>query len=191
MRVSTQVRLVHWSVTAAAALLAADAALSAAALTHLGRRQFRLISVAQLDRVHTDLVNNLTVAAVSVLVLATIAVFMRRPSNKVRVAVWVAAPLIALTTLCFLVGGPEWAVAPTGEEPAALRAEYAQAVPSWYTGPHGVAGLISVALLIFVAVFLLRADLREYYMDGGYDASRPYKSWVERAGARDAGHDAT
>ncbi|MEV8513787.1 hypothetical protein [Dactylosporangium sp. NPDC051484] len=182
MRVSTQVRLVHWSVAAATVLLAADAALSAAALVHLGRQHLRMISVAQLDQVHSDLVSSLVVTAVSVVVLAAIAVLMRRPSNKVRVAVWVAAPLIALTTLCFLVGGPEWAVAPTGEEPAPLRAEYELAVPFWYTWPHGVAGLAAVALLIFVAVFLLRADLREYYMDGGYDASRRYKSWVERTG---------
>ncbi|WP_432824976.1 hypothetical protein [Dactylosporangium sp. CA-092794] len=183
MRVSTQVRLVHWSVTLAAALLAVDVALSAAALIHLNRQHFRLVSESQLVQVHTDLLNNAGTAAAGVIVLAVLAVFMRRPSNRVRAAVWIIAPVLALTVLCFLVGGPEWAVAPTGEEPAALRAEYAQAVPDWYTVPHGTAGLVAAALLIFVAAFIARADLREYYMDGG-DAGERYRSWVERTGGQ-------
>lgn len=191
MRVSTQVRIVHWSVTGAAALLAVDTALSAAALVNLNRQHFRMVSPAQIEQVHADLLNSLVIAAVAVLVLATIAAFMRRPTNKVRAAVWVAGPLIALTTLCFLVGGPEWAVAPTGDEPELLRAEYAHAVPWWYTGPHGTAGLVAAALLIFVSVFLLRGDLREYYMDGGYEAGRGYTSWVERTGGGDGAPRAT
>ncbi|MEV6932389.1 hypothetical protein AB0M46_48950 [Dactylosporangium sp. NPDC051485] len=182
MRVSTQVRLVHWAITAATALLALDVSLSAAALVHLGRQHFRLVSEAQVTRVHTDIVNTLAVAAVSVLALAVITLFVRRPTNKVRVAVWVAAPLITLATLCFLVGGPQWAVAPTGEEPELLRAEYAQAVPDWYTNLHGVTGLLAVALLVFAWVFMFRTDLREYYIDGSSDANRGYTSWVERTG---------
>ncbi|MFG2041140.1 DUF3413 domain-containing protein [Dactylosporangium sp. NPDC048998] len=182
MRVSTQVRLVHWSFTAATVLLAVDAALSEAALLHLNRQHFRMIAEAQVVQVHADLFSSLAVAVVSVVVLAAIAVFMRRRSNKVRVAVWIAAPIIALTTLCFLVGGPEWAVAPTGGEPAPLLAEYKEAVPSWYTAPHGVAGLVAVALLLFVSAFMFRADVGEYYAEGAYDDSRPYKSWVDRTG---------
>ncbi|GAA2337983.1 hypothetical protein [Dactylosporangium salmoneum] len=182
MRVSRQVRLVHWTITAATALLALDVSLSAAALIHLGQQHFRLVSEAQIAQVHTDMVNSLVVAAASVLALAVIILFVRRPTNKVRVAVWVAAPLITLANLCFLVGGPEWAVAPTGDEPELLRAEYTQAVPAWYTGPHGVAGLLAAALLVLAWVFMFRTDVREYYIDGGYDANRGYTSWVERTG---------
>lgn len=182
MRVSTQVRIVNWSVAGAALLLAADVALSAAALIHLGGLHTRMVSEQQLAQVHIDLVNTLATASVAVVVLAVLAVMMRRRSGKVRVAVWLVAPLLALMTLCFLVGGPQWAVAPTGEEPAELRQEYAEVVPSWYTAPHAITGLVAAALLIFVAVFLARADMREYYMDGGFDGSRPYRSWVERTG---------
>jgi uncharacterized membrane protein YkgB len=182
MRVSTQVRVVHWSFAAATALLAVDTALSAAALMHFNSMQFRMISEGQIMQVRADMTSTLTVAAGSVIALAVILLFMRRPSAKVRVAVFVVAPIIAVTTLCFLVGGPQWAVAPTGDEPEVLRAEYAAAVPSWYTDLHGVTALLSAALLVFVAVFMVRADLREYYMDAGYDPSRPYKSWVERTG---------
>ncbi|MGI5242482.1 hypothetical protein [Dactylosporangium sp. CA-139066] len=182
MRVSTQVRLVHWSLAGATALLAADTALSAAALIHFNQMHWRMISQGQVTQVRADMTSNLTVAAGSVIVMAVILLFMRRPSAKVRMAVFIAGPLIALATLCFLVGGPEWAVAPTGNEPDALKAEYAEAVPSWYTNPHGIAGLLAAILLVFVSVFMLRADLREYYMDAGYDPNRPYKSWVERTG---------
>src|SRR5690242_14850403 len=136
MLVSTQVRLVHWSVAAATALLAVDAALSAAALTHLDRMHIRMISPAQITQIRADMTSNLTVAAGSVVILAVILLFLRRPSTKIRMAVFVVAPLIALTTLCFLVGGPQWAVAPTGNEPDLLKAEYADAVPTWYTDPH-------------------------------------------------------
>ncbi|GAA4250020.1 hypothetical protein [Dactylosporangium darangshiense] len=182
MRVSTQVRIVFWSVASATALLALNTALSAAALIHLNGMHIRMISPVQLAQVRADLTSSLSMAAVSVLVLAVLTLFLRRPSSRIRYAVMALGPLIALVTLCFLVGGPEWAVAPTGNEPDVLKAEYASAVPSWYTGPHGVAGVVSAALLIFVAVFMVRADLREYYMDAGYDPSRPYKSWVERTG---------
>jgi hypothetical protein len=182
MRVSTQVRVVHWSFAAATALLAVDTALSAAALIHFDHMQFRMISESQITQIRADLTSNLTVAATSVIVLAVILLLMRRPSAKVRMAVFIVAPIIALTTLCFLVGGPQWAVAPTGNEPEVLRAEYAEAVPSWYTDAHGAAGLAATALLVFLAVFMVRADLREYYMDAGYDPSRPYTSWVERTG---------
>ncbi|WP_433617699.1 hypothetical protein ACQP2P_18820 [Dactylosporangium sp. CA-139114] len=182
MSVSRQVRLVHWSVIASALLLGIAAALSWAALAHLAGLHTRMVSDGQLAQARTDMLNNLATAGVSALVLAVIAVLLRRPSSKARTAVWVFGPIIALTTLCFLVGGPEWAVAPTGEEPAELRAEYAQVVPDWYVWPHGIAGLVAVALLIFAAVFLTRADLREHYMDGGHDAARGYTSWVDRTG---------
>jgi hypothetical protein len=182
MQVATQVRIVHGSVIAAAALLAVDTALSAAALVNLRRQDFRWVTEVQLARVHTDLVSNVQVAGVSAVVITVIALLMRRPSGKVRAAVWVAGPLVALAMLCFLVGGPEWAVTPTGQEPPEVRAEYALAVPDWYIWPHGVTGLLAAALLIFAAVFIARSDLREHYMDGGYDASRSYTSWVERTG---------
>jgi hypothetical protein len=181
MRVSTQIRVVHWSVTAAALLLAIDVALTAQALVNLDRTHFRMISEQQLTQVRVDMTNTLATAAIAVVVLAVLAVFMRRPTNKVRIAVWIVAPLLALTTLCFLVGGPEWAVAPTGAEPPDLKREYAEAVPEWYTTLHGTAGLLAAALLVFVAVFVARADLREYYMDGA-DGIRTYRSWVERTG---------
>jgi len=182
MLVSTQIRLVHWSVAGATALLGTDTALSAAALTHLNQMHIRMISPAQITQIRADMTSNLTVAAASVIVLAVILLFLRRPSAKIRMAIFIVGPLIALTTLCFLVGGPQWAVAPTGNEPDLLKAEYAEAVPSWYTDTHGAAGLIAAALLIFVSVFMLRADLREHYMDAGYDPNRPYTSWVERTG---------
>ncbi|WP_432972038.1 hypothetical protein [Dactylosporangium sp. CA-233914] len=182
MRVSTQVRLVQWSMTAATLLLAVSAALSAAALIHLGTLHLRMVSAAQVAQVRADLTSALETASVTVVMVAAVAVFMRRPSGKVRVAVWIVAPLVSLTTLCFLVGGPEWAVEPTGAEPELLREEYAQVVPAWYVWPHGTAGLLAVALLIFTAVFMTRTDLREHYMDAGDDPKRPYRSWVERTG---------
>jgi hypothetical protein len=182
MRVSTQVRLVQWSLGGATLLMAVNVALTAAALIHLDRQHFRMVTEQQLAQVHTDLYNTLVVASFSVIVLAVVFGFLFRPSAKVRLAVWTVAPLIGLATLCFLVGGPEWAVAPTGEEPELVRAEYAQAVPDWYTVSHGIAGLLSAGLLFFLAVWISRVDLREYYMDAGFDPNRPYTSWVERTG---------
>jgi len=181
MHVSKQVRLVYLAVAGAALLLAADVAMSAYALHNLAGLHTTLMSEQELRQVHTDMLNNLLITGVGAVVLGVLVVIVRRPSSKVRIAVWLIAPLIALALLCFLVGGPEWAVAPTGEEPELLRQEYEQAVPEWYTTLHGTAGLLAVALLIFVAVFLTRADLREYYMDDIAGAGR-YHSWVDRAG---------
>ncbi|MFI5910138.1 hypothetical protein [Dactylosporangium sp. NPDC051541] len=182
MHVSTQVRLVRWSVILAAVLLAGAGTLAFIAVAHLDGLTLKWASPDQITRARIDMLNSAWTEAVSAVILAVLAVFLFRPSAKVRAAVWVAAPIIALTTLCFLVGGPEYAVAPTGEEPAEVRAEYAQIVPDWYLWPHGVAGLIAAALLIFAAVFMTRSDLREYFMDASYDPSRPYTSWVDRTG---------
>ncbi|WP_433044258.1 hypothetical protein [Dactylosporangium sp. CS-033363] len=179
---STQVRLVHWSIIASALLLAIAAALSWAALENLASLHLKLVSENQVERAHIDILNSFYTAGASAVVLAVIAVALRRPSARARVAVWVAAPLIALTTLCFLVGGPEYAVAPTGEEPAELRAEYAQVVPDWYLWPHGVAGVLAAALLIFAAVFLTRSDLREQYVNFAGSTTDGYTSWVDRTG---------
>ncbi|WP_426503803.1 hypothetical protein ACPPVO_40140 [Dactylosporangium sp. McL0621] len=183
MPVSTQVRLVRWSVLGAGLLLGLAAVLSWAALAHLAGLHVRMVSDGQLRQARADMLNSLYTAAVSALVLIPVGLLLGRPSSKARTAVWIAAPIIALTTLCFLVGGPEWAVAPTGEEPAELRAEYAQVVPDWYVWPHGVAGLLAAALLIFAAVYLTRADLREHYMDGsGSGGTAGYTSWIDRTG---------
>jgi hypothetical protein len=179
MDVRTQVRIVNWAVAGATLLLAADVGLSAFALYNLSGLHTTLMSTRQLEQVNLDMTNNLLVAAVGAVVLGVLVVFMRRTTNKVRVAVWVITPLLALTMLCFLVGGPEWAVAPTGEEPEALRAEYAQAVPDWYVTLHGIAGLLAAVLLVFTAVFMTRADLREHYMDD-LATGTGYRSWVER-----------
>jgi hypothetical protein len=182
MRVSTQVRLVHGSMIGAAVLLGIVGALSWVALAHLDALHLKWVSEAQITRARIDLLNGAVTATVSALIAGGVAVFMIRPSGKARVAVWITAPVLALTTLCFLVGGPQYAVAPTGEEPAEVRAEYAQVVPDWYSWPHGVAGVLAAALLIFAAVFMLRGDLREHYMEADYDPARPYTSWVERTG---------
>jgi hypothetical protein len=181
MRVSTQVRLVHGSMIGAAVLLGVVAALSWAATVHLDSLHLKWVTEEQITRAHIDLFNGALTSTVSAVIVGAVAVFMIRPSGKARVAVWITAPVLALTTLCFLVGGPQYAVAPTGEEPAEMRAEYAQVVPDWYSWPHGVAGVLAAALLIFAAVFMFRGDLREHYMDG-YDPSRPYTSWVDRTG---------
>src|SRR4051794_5502883 len=117
MRVSTQVRLMHGSVIAAAVLLGIVAALSWGALAHLDALHLKWVSEAQVARAHTDMLNGALTSTVSAVIVGAIALFMIRPSGKVRAAVWIAAPILALTTLCFLVGGPEYAVAPTGEEP--------------------------------------------------------------------------
>lgn len=179
MQVSTQVRLVFWSVAVSALLLALDTGLASIALHNLAGLQTELMSPEDLHQVRVDMTNNLITAAVWTVVLAVLVVFVRRPSNKVRVALWVIAPPLALSLLCGLVGGPEWAVAPTGEEPQQLRDEYAQAVPGWYVSLHGVAGLLAAALMVFAAVFVARADLREYYLD---TADTRYRSWVDRTG---------
>ncbi|WP_433203750.1 hypothetical protein ACQP00_34700 [Dactylosporangium sp. CS-047395] len=182
MSIPAQVRLVHWSIIASALLLAIASALSWAALENLASLHLKLVSENQIERAHVDILNSFYSAGGSALVLAVIAVALRKPSSQARAAVWVVAPIIALTTLCFLVGGPEYAVAPTGEEPAELQAEYAQVVPDWYTWSHGVTGVLAAALLIFGAVFLTRSDLREAYVNAGGTETRGYTSWVDRTG---------
>ncbi|WP_238013573.1 hypothetical protein KZZ52_38600 [Dactylosporangium sp. AC04546] len=179
MDVRGQVRLVYATIGASALLLAVDVALSAAALINLSRLDLRMVSEQQLHQVRIDMANNLVVTAVGAVIVGVLVLVVRTPSNKVRVALWTLGPLIALALLCGLVGGPEWAVAPTGEEPQQMRDEYAQAVPGWYVTFHGIAGLLAAALLIFAAVFVTRADMREYYLDN-VDGTR-YRSWVDRA----------
>ncbi|GAA0733228.1 hypothetical protein Drose_20935 [Dactylosporangium roseum] len=178
MRISTQVRVVYAAVVTTALLLTADVALTSIALRNLSGMRPKLISAQSLSQVRVDMVNNLAISAVGAVLVGLLVVFARSPSNKVRVALWVIAPSLALSLLCALVGGPEWAVAPTGAEPELLRTEYAQAVPGWYVTLHGVIGLLAAALLIFVAFFVARADLRGYYLDN-VDGTR-YRSWVDR-----------
>ncbi|MET7395795.1 hypothetical protein ABZS66_20105 [Dactylosporangium sp. NPDC005572] len=179
MDVRGQVRVVYAAVATAALLLAVDVALSAAALHNLSGLDLRMVSDQQLRQVRIDMINNLVVTAVGALVVGVLVLVVRTPSNKVRVALWTLGPLIALALLCGLVGGPEWAVAPTGDEPQQLRDEYEQAVPGWYVTLHGIAGLLAAALLIFAAVFVTRTGMREYYLDN-VDGTR-YRSWVDRA----------
>ncbi|GAA2622103.1 hypothetical protein GCM10010399_61630 [Dactylosporangium fulvum] len=178
MHVSTQVRVVYAAVVTTALLLAADVTLTSIALRNLGHLHTKLMSAHSLSQVRVDLTNNLVISAVGAVLVGLLVVFVRSPSNKVRVALWVIAPSLALSLLCGLVGGPEWAVAPTGVEPELLRTEYARAVPGWYVTFHGITGLLAAVLLIFAAIFVTRADLREYYLDN-IDGTR-YRSWVDR-----------
>ncbi|MET7418827.1 hypothetical protein [Dactylosporangium sp. NPDC005555] len=182
MQVGNQVRLVFWSVAAAAALLAVDTFVTAVVTRDLAALHTVLMSPRSLRQVEADYHNNLLVAAVGTVLLAALTFVVRRHSPKVRAALWVIGPLLGLALLCGLVGGPEWAVAPTGEEPELLRQEYARAVPEWYLWVHGVAGLITAGLLLFVAGFLTRSDLREYYTEG-HGTGDSYRSWIDRTSA--------
>jgi hypothetical protein len=179
MQVGTQIRLVFWSVAAIAALLVLDAAVTAVVLRDLAGLHSVLMSPRQQQQVEADYHNNLLVASVGAVVMVALVLVVRRHSPKIRAVLWVVGPLLALALLCGLVGGPEWAVAPTGEEPALLREEYARAVPEWYLWVHGTAGLFAAGLLLFVAAFITRSDLREYYIDtqGTGDS---YRSWIDR-----------
>lgn len=179
MQVGTQVRLVFWSVAASAALLVLDTVVSGVALRNLASLDTVLMSPRSLAQVKADFTNNLLVAAVGAVILTGLVLVARRQSSKVRIALWAVGPLLALALLCGLVGGPEWAVAPTGEEPELLRQEYARAVPEWYLWVHGVAGLFAAALLFFVAGFLVRTDLREYYLESN-GTGDSYRSWIDR-----------
>ena len=182
MRVGTQIRLIFWSVLAAAVLLALDAAVTAKVLRDLAAMDTVLMSPRSLQQVEADYHNNLLVAAVGAVLLAALALVVRRPNPKIRAALWVIGPLLGLALLCGLVGGPEWAVAPTGDEPELLRQEYARAVPGWYLWVHGVAGFSAACLLFFVAAFVTRGDLREYYMEP-HGTGDSYRSWIDRTGA--------
>jgi hypothetical protein len=182
MQVGTQVRLVFWSVAAVAALLALDAVVTAVVQRDLAALHSVLMSPRQLQQVEADYANNLLVASVGAVVMTALALVVRRHSPKIRAAVWVVGPLLALALLCGLVGGPEWAVAPTGEEPELLRQEYARAVPEWYLLVHGTAGLIAAGLLFFVAGFITRSDLREYYLET-HGTGDSYRSWIDRTSA--------
>jgi hypothetical protein len=181
VRVSTQVRLVYIAVSAAALLFTFDVVLAAFALHNLAGLETKLMAFQQLRQVSGDLNHNMAVAAIGAIALGVLVVFVRLPTNKVRVAIWLIGPLLAQAMLCNLVGGPEWTVAPTGEEPAELRQEYLRAVPGWYVTLHGSAGLTAALLLIFAAVFIFRTDLREYYLVGD-DVRGGYRSWVDRTG---------
>ncbi|MEV0562283.1 hypothetical protein [Dactylosporangium sp. NPDC050588] len=182
MQVGTQVRLVFWSVAAASALLAVDVAVTAVVTRDLAALHTVLMSPRSLQQVEADYHNNLVVASVGAVVLGALLFFVRWRTPKIRAILWVVGPLLALALLCGLVGGPEWAVAPTGEEPELLRQEYARAVPEWYLWVHGVAGLIAAGLLFFVAGFLVRTDLREYYLEG-QGTGDSYRSWIDRTSA--------
>jgi hypothetical protein len=182
MQVGTQVRLVFWSVAAVAALLALDAVVTAVVQRDLAALHSVLMSPRQLRQVEADYTNNLLVASVGAVVMTALTLVVRRHSPKVRAAIWVVGPLLALALLCGLVGGPEWAVAPTGEEPELLRQEYARAVPDWYLWVHGIAGLIAAGLLFFVAGFVTRSDLREYYLEA-HGTGDSYRSWIDRTSA--------
>jgi uncharacterized membrane protein len=182
MQVRTQVRLVFSAVAAAAALLVVDAAVTGIVTRNLAALDTKLMSPSSLRQVEADYHNNLLVAAAGAILLAALLPVVRRHSPKVRAALWVIGPLLGLALLCGLVGGPEWAVAPTGNEPELLRQEYARAVPDWYLWVHGVVGLVAASLLFFVAGFLVRSDLREYYTEGG-ESGDDYRSWVDRAGS--------
>ena len=178
MRVSLQVWIVYATIVTATLLMAADVALSTAALVNLSRLKTQLMSDQTRDQVGLDMTTNLVISAAGLAALGVLAIVARRPSNKVRVAVWIIAPLLTLSLLCFLIGGPESAVRPTGQEPAALRAEYAQAVPGWYVTLHDIAGILIVACLCFVAVFMTRTDLRDYY-SGNIGNDEGHRSWVD------------
>jgi hypothetical protein len=182
MQVATQVRLVFWSVLAAALLLVLDAAVTATVLRDLNAMTTVLMSPASLRQVRADYHNNLLVAAAGAVLLAGLVLVVRRHNAKVRAAIWIIGPLLGLALLCGLVGGPEWAVAPTGEEPELLRQEYARAVPEWYLWVHGVAGLVAAGLLFFAAGFVTRGDLREYYLES-HGTGGSYRSWIDRTTA--------
>ncbi|MEV0134344.1 hypothetical protein AB0H83_38525 [Dactylosporangium sp. NPDC050688] len=182
MRVDTQIRLVFWSVLTAAALLVVDAAVTATVLRDLAALDTKLMSPRSLQQVEADYHNNLLVAAVGAVLLAALALVVRRHNPKIRAALWVIGPLLGLALLCGLVGGPEWAVAPTGDEPELLRQEYARTVPEWYLWVHGVAGFSAACLLFFVAGFVTRSDLREYYMES-HGTGDSYRSWIDRTSA--------
>ena len=179
MQVGTQIRLVFWCILTAAVLLVLDTAVTAVVLRDLNAMTTVLMSPSSLRQVRADYHNNLIVAAVGAVVLAGLVLVVRRHSPKVRAAIWVIGPLLGLALLCGLVGGPEWAVAPTGEEPELLRQEYARAVPEWYLWVHGVAGLCAAGLLFFVAGFAARGDLREYYLES-HGTGDSYRSWIDR-----------
>lgn len=182
MQVGTQVRVVFWSVAGTAALLALDAMMTGVVLRDLAGLDTKLMSPRQLQQVEADYHNNGIVAAVGAVLLGALALVVHRHNSKIRAALWVIGPLLGLALLCGLVGGPEWAVAPTGEEPELLRQEYARAVPEWYLWGHGIAGLCAAGLLFFVAGFLTRSDLREYYLEG-HGTGDSYRSWIDRTSA--------
>ncbi|MEV4512828.1 hypothetical protein AB0K00_28125 [Dactylosporangium sp. NPDC049525] len=182
MQVGTQVRVVFWSVAATAALLALDAGVTAVVQRDLAAMDSVLMSPRQLQQVEADYHNNLLVASVGAVIMLVLVLVVRRHNPKIRAAVWVIGPLLALALLCGLVGGPEWAVAPTGEEPELLRQEYARAVPEWYLWVHGTAGLFAAGLLFFLAGFMTRSDLREYYLES-HGTGGDYRSWIDRTSA--------
>ena len=171
--------MVFWSVAACAALLALDAVVTGIVLRDLLALHTVLMSPRSLQQVEADYTNNLLVAGIGAALMTVLVLVVRLQSGKVRAAIWVIGPLLGLALLCGLVGGPEWAVSPTGEEPELLRQEYAQAVPEWYLWVHGTAGLCAAGLLFFVAGFLTRGDLREYYMEPSGTGS-DYRSWIDR-----------
>ncbi len=179
MSVGAQVRLVFWSVAATAALLVLDAVVTGLVLRDFKAMETVLMSPRSLMQVEADYRNNVLVAAVGAVLMIGLALVVRRHSPKIRAVIWVVGPLLALILLCGLVGGPEWAVAPTGEEPELLRQEYARAVPEWYLWVHGVAGLVAAGLLFFAAGFVTRSDLREYYMES-HGTGDSYRSWIDR-----------
>lgn len=181
MPVGKQVRLVFWSVAATAGLLVLDVVVTWIVLRDFTAMDTVLMSPRSLMQVEADYRNNLFVAAAGAVLLVGLTLVVRRHSPKVRAAIWVIAPLLGLALLCGLVGGPEWAVAPTGDEPELLRQEYARAVPEWYLWVHGVAGLFAAGLLFFVAGFVTRSDLREYYMES-HGTGDSYRSWIDRTG---------
>ncbi|GAB3827032.1 hypothetical protein ACFPIJ_07220 [Dactylosporangium cerinum] len=184
MQVRTQVRLVFWSVVAIAALLVLDAAVTAVVRRNLLHLDTRLMSPRSLKQVEADYTNNLLVASVGAVLMLALALVVYRHNPKIRAAIWIIGPLLGLALLCGLVGGPEWAVAPTGEEPELLRQEYAKAVPEWYLWVHGTAGLFAAGLLFFIAGFVTRGDLREYYLEEpSGDGGGTYRSWIDRTSA--------
>jgi hypothetical protein len=184
MQVRTQVRLVFWSVVAIAVLLVLDAAVTWIVQDNLAALDTKLMSPNSLRQVEADYTNNLLVASVGAVLTAALALVVHRHNPKIRAAIWIIGPLLGLALLCGLVGGPEWAVAPTGEEPELLRQEYAKAVPEWYLWVHGTAGLFAAGLLFFTAGFVTRGDLREYYIEepSGGDGGT-YRSWIDRTSA--------
>src|SRR5512139_3832201 len=110
MQVGTQIRLIFWSVLAAAVLLALDAAVTGKVLRDLNALHTVLMSPRSLRQVEADYHNNLLVATAGAVLLAALTLVVRRHNPKVRAALWVIGPLLGLALLCGLVGGPEWAV---------------------------------------------------------------------------------
>lgn len=157
------------------------AGVSIAALGRLDGYEVEMLDTQSLGVVIAGLQSNLVFASFGTIMLGGLVVTLRVASRWARSAAWALSPLVSLALLCGAVGGPEWAVAPTGYEPGPLRREMEYVLPGWYTTTYGLAALVTVQCLAVLSVLLAREEARDFYLHRvGGGAQRNYMSWVER-----------